>query len=623
MRLSIHQLIPLERYALAIALIWTILVGGLLAEKIIDIRQGTRDTAINHAAVHLNRDQTLRFWAASHGGVYVPESESTKPNPYLVGIPERDILTPSGQKLTLMNPAFMLRQLNENFAGILQVQTHLASLRPLRPENRADDWESQALSRLGQGEKEVQMFTVLRQQPYLRLMRPLFADAACLKCHAREGYKEGDILGGISVSLPMTSFLEREKRQIRSTLIPFALLWCFGLAGISIAARRLQKKLAELASTEKKLLESEEKFRTIADFTYDLEFWVDPAGHFIYVSPSAERITGYLAEEFKQNPELLLSIIHPEDRPLMADHLKNELGTDAPRHLEFRITRKNGEERWISHVCQPVYNAAGKHLGRRTSNRDITSQKLAEEEKSKIAASLARSNRDLEDFAHIVSHDLQEPLNLIKAFSNRLELKCKSSLPAQGCEYLHRIEMTANRMQDLIDGLLTYSRVTTHTTPYELINLAEAIKEVMADLEIRLEQSKGQVEVAELATVEADPLQIRQLLQNLIGNALKYHHPDKKPCVKIYSEIIPQHQGKPAICRLTIEDEGIGFEEQYQERIFKIFQRLHDQSKYEGVGLGLTICKKIVERHDGSISAKSSVGQGTKFIVELPVRRSR
>jgi signal transduction histidine kinase len=237
------------------------------------------------------------------------------------------------------------------------------------------------------------------------------------------------------------------------------------------------------------------------------------------------------------------------------------------------------------------------------------------------AARLERSNKELQDFASVASHDLQEPLRKVQAFGDRLKLKCAAALDDQGRDYLERIQNAAKRMQILINDLLTFSRVTTKAQPFTNTDLNEAVSDVLGDLEVRLEQVQGRVEVDKLPKVDADPLQMRQLMQNLIGNALKYHRADVPPIVKVHSK--PANGSSNGMCHIMIDDNGIGFEEIYADRIFTIFQRLHGRNEYEGTGVGLAVCRKIVERHGGAITARSTPGQGSSFTVTLPVRQEK
>ncbi|MBI3959675.1 MAG: HAMP domain-containing protein [Chloroflexi bacterium] len=252
---------------------------------------------------------------------------------------------------------------------------------------------------------------------------------------------------------------------------------------------------------------------------------------------------------------------------------------------------------------------------------DVTRSKQAEEALKEYAARLEQSNRELQDFAYITSHDLQEPLRKIRAFGDRLNARYQKELDAQGQDYLARMTDAATRMSRLIDDLLTYSRVNTRSLPFVPTDLGRVARAVADDLEIRIQQTGGRVEIEELPTLEADPRQMGQLLQNLIGNSLKFHRADAPPVVKVYARRLDRSPGLMAgedSWQILVEDNSIGFEERHMERIFQPFERLHSRDEYEGSGIGLAICRKIVERHGGSITAASRPGEGTTFIITLP-----
>ena len=238
---------------------------------------------------------------------------------------------------------------------------------------------------------------------------------------------------------------------------------------------------------------------------------------------------------------------------------------------------------------------------------------------------LERSNRELQDFAFVASHDLQEPLRKIQAFGDRLRSKHGGGLNAEAQDYLDRMQNAARRMHTLINDLLTFSRVTTKAQPFVKTDLGAIARDVLGDLEERVRQTGGRVDVGELPTVEADPLQMRQLFQNLIGNALKFHKPGVQPIIKVNSK--PGSAGGNGSnadrqCQIIVEDNGIGFDEKYLDRIFTPFQRLHGRGEYEGTGIGLAVCRKIVERHGGTLTASSRPREGSVFIITLPVKQN-
>jgi signal transduction histidine kinase len=256
---------------------------------------------------------------------------------------------------------------------------------------------------------------------------------------------------------------------------------------------------------------------------------------------------------------------------------------------------------------------------------EISEREQADRKVRQFAEELQRSNHELEQFAAVASHDLQEPLRKIQAFGDRLRASCHPELNEKGQEYLDRMLAAAGRMRSLIDGLLQYSRVATRTQPAVAVDLGELAREVVGDLEGRIHESHGRVNVNGLPTITADPLLMRQLLQNLIGNALKFQRPGVPPEVRVTGRVVPspptaaEETQLGLQCELVVEDNGVGFETAYVDRIFDLFQRLHGRDEYEGTGMGLAICKKIVERHGGKITAASMPGQGSRFLVTLPV----
>ena len=302
---------------------------------------------------------------------------------------------------------------------------------------------------------------------------------------------------------------------------------------------------------------------------------------------------------------------------------------------EFRCTDKHGVEHWMQEFIT-VHKLGENRWEIFGINTDITDLKKSEnalrvsEGKLRLfTTQLERSNRELQDFAYVASHDLQEPLRKIVVFGERLKEQGGEKLDTQARDYLERMQKAASRMQNLINDLLTFSRVTTKARPFTQVDLAHVAREVIMDLEGRIELVKGRVEVGTLPLIDAEALQMRQLIQNLIGNALKFRRPDVPPVVKVAAEIITARapdEGTTVVkkmCRLTVNDNGIGFDEKYLDRIFNVFQRLHSRNEYEGTGMGLAIARKIVLFHRGEITATSKPGEGTTFIVTLPVTHPR
>ncbi len=249
--------------------------------------------------------------------------------------------------------------------------------------------------------------------------------------------------------------------------------------------------------------------------------------------------------------------------------------------------------------------------------QDITDLERREAQVQEYMHKLEISNRELQDFAHVASHDLKEPLRKIEAFGGRLATKFAGDLPDEGKLYVDRMQNAAGRMRQLIDDLLNFSRVTTKAQPFEETDLGEIAAEVVSDLQIRIEEANAEVVLGPLHKIDADPTQMRQLLQNLIGNALKFGKPDVKPIVRVETALPAE---RPGYCQIRVEDNGIGFDNKYKDQIFTIFQRLHGRHEYEGTGIGLATCRKIAEWHGGTIDAAGVLDEGAVFSVVLPVR---
>ncbi len=243
------------------------------------------------------------------------------------------------------------------------------------------------------------------------------------------------------------------------------------------------------------------------------------------------------------------------------------------------------------------------------------------EELQVLLTELERSNQELQDFAFVASHDLQEPLRKIRAFSDRLQSKFGDEL-GDGKDYLDRMHSAAERMSRLIEDLLEYSRVSTRGKPFQPVALNDVVNDVLQTLELGISEKQAQIDVGELPVIDADGAQLRQLFQNIIGNALKFVADDKHPAINISADLIKEPDTPDTdTCEIRISDNGIGFNMEYLDKIFTPFKRLHPKSRYTGTGIGMAICKKIVERHGGSITATSVPDQGTTFVVSLPVNQ--
>ncbi len=240
-------------YVWLLIVFWTLVISASLTWNLLNQDQSMREIAVSEARAYFNKDQAFRQWATSHGGVYVPSDERTPPSPYLTHVPDRDIETPSGIQLTLMNPAYAIRQMNEDFTELYGVAGHITSLKPLRPKNAPDDWERAALTAFHDGAKEVTEFTEVGGEPHLRLMRPMITTEECLKCHGHQGYQVGGVNGGVGVSVPMTRLLAVKRQQATVAVLGHGGLWLLGLLGIGLGTRQISRRIRERNQAEKEI----------------------------------------------------------------------------------------------------------------------------------------------------------------------------------------------------------------------------------------------------------------------------------------------------------------------------------------------------------------------------------
>jgi two-component system, LuxR family, sensor kinase FixL len=347
---------------------------------------------------------------------------------------------------------------------------------------------------------------------------------------------------------------------------------------------------------------------------------VDRDGILLCVNQAECELFGFSEQEMVGHP--IWDFMAAEDREKTRAGLLQRIVDEQPLvPLEREYKRRDGTTVIMEIHQKRIRDEAGAPVGLRSFLLDITQRKRAETALVEQADKLARSNAELEQFAYVASHDLQEPLRKIQAFGDRLKGKYEAALGPEGLDYLVRMQNAAARMQVLIQDLLSLSRVASNSKPFTSVDLNDVLRTVVSDLEMRIQDTGGRVSVGSLPLIWGDRGQMAQLFQNLIGNGLKFRKPDQSPVVQVASSPQKTANGEPQWL-ITVEDNGIGFDEKYRDRIFQIFQRLHGRNEYEGTGIGLAICRKIVERHGGAITANSSPGAGAKFLITLPPQQT-
>lgn len=366
-----------------------------------------------------------------------------------------------------------------------------------------------------------------------------------------------------------------------------------------------------------------ESIRALLDLSPDAMIVIDERGEIVLANDLAEALFGYSGGELAgQRVEELVPErfrhVHPQDRNAYFDAPYTRPMGGA---LDLYALSRTGEEIPVEISLSPVESVDGMFVV--AAVRNIKERKRTEEALVLQAAELAERNRELDSFAYVASHDLQEPLRKINAFGQLLESEHRGRLDDEGRSYVDFMIEAAQRMQALIGDLLAYSRLGTQGRPISDVDLSEVVGRVISDLSMQVEAANARVEVGPLPTIRADSHQMYQLLQNLISNALKFQPPGQEPRISVHAETrsvetAEAHRRGGRVCRIEVVDNGIGLEPEYAEQIFEPFKRLNSRDRFEGTGIGLAICRKIVERHGGTITATGKPGEGTTFTIDLP-----
>lgn len=331
-------------------------------------------------------------------------------------------------------------------------------------------------------------------------------------------------------------------------------------------------------------------------------------------SDNLYRLIGYQPQEFAPSFEQFLSFLHPDDRHQAIRDGIRAYETQVIVHNTYRVITKTGE---IKHFrLSGNFIREGDNLLMIGALQDVTKDIELSDALQKKNMELRRNNEELASFSYVASHDLQEPLRKIRAFSSRIMEKEAETFSDTAKDYFARIVAASSRMQKLIEALLSYSGTSGINFPFVETDLNAILDEVKSDLEELIIEKQALVQVDPLPVLPVIPVQFHQLMQNLIGNGIKYSSPDRKPVVRVSCSVEEDQQR--AFCKITVTDNGIGFDQRYENRIFDLFQRLHGKNEYEGTGIGLAICKKIAQNHHGFITAEGTPGLGSTFHVFIP-----
>ncbi len=730
--------IPVKRYGLIIIGVWTLVAAASLGWNLLQDRHEALRIARHIALTNYERDALYRRWGASHGGVYVPVTPDTPPTPYLAHLPERDITTPSGRHLTLLNPAYMARQVYELAKQSGFPQGHLTSLQPIRPQNAPDPWERKALQAFAQGRPEVSQVVTIGNQPYLRLMRPFYITPSCLKCHEEQGYKVGDIRGGISEAVPLAPIMAKSLHAW-SLLAGHLVLWSLGVVGIVLGMRQLNTSAAAALQAQEAAAAAAAAVQTVNGmldgviitdlrgrithankalmdyFGWGREILGESAAKLVVDQDGFKLLSGLNACKDQGHKRDLECVLVTKDRRAVPVLINASLITDSqgqpmgvigvirdvtalrqaeaaveterqrllslleelPAYVylkapDFSITFANRlfRERFgdpagrpcyvVMHGsqtpcenCQPfevITNSQPQerewtHRDGRTYHTydypfadrdgsplvlelgiDITGRKKAEKEIRQLneeleqrvrlrTAQLETANRELESFSYSVSHDLRAPLRAIDGFSRLLLNDHANRLDSEGQRLVDIIRTNTQKMGRLIDDLLAFSRLGRREVKAVALDMENQVADVVKELQETLEDRAVTWDLKPLAQTRADRALLRQVWVNLFSNALKFTRPRNPAVIEVGCQTAADED------IYYVKDNGVGFDMQYAQKLFGVFQRLHREEEFEGTGVGLALVQRIIQRHGGRLWAEGQVNDGATFYFSLPRRR--
>ncbi len=630
---SVSRKTFLRKYILIFAG-WLILVTGSLAWNLRQVEQSTLMTAAVAVRASINRDLAFREWATSHGGVYVRSTVNTPPNPYL-HVPDRDVVTTTGKSLTLMNPAYMVRELHQNFQDKMGILTHLTSLKLLNPNNAPDEWELRMLKDFEQGKKEAFEQSTIAQEPYLRLMLPFPVKQGCMTCHAQQGYKIGDIRGGISASIPLKPYLAEAQARGDELKISHGVIWLFGFLGMVYAGYAEKKTVAQRESALQALHASEQKLLSILESVDACIYLKDTEGRYLFANRQEREllqldmgdIVGFGDEKFF-DAETAANIRQNDQRVL--------IGGETLRTEEVNTIAATGQTHSYQSTKLPLQHEDGRIYALCGISVDITGRRQIEVQLRKYKDHLEEevqqrttelvlardaaetANRAKSVFLANMSHELRTPLNAILGFSS---LMCRD---AQLSEAQHNnldiINRSGEYLLALINVVLEMARIEAGRVQMESapIDLGALVRDVSDMMTMRAHEKGLQLLVDQSSEfpryIRGDEARLRQILINLVGNAVKF---TQQGGITMRFGLVPNSE--PPRLLIEVEDSGVGISVADQQRIFEPFVQVGELSTQKGTGLGLTITRQFVQLMGGAISVVSAPGTGSTFRVALPM----
>lgn len=605
-----------QRYFFAAALLWTVCISSYVAVDRDNDRSDLIELASAEARTAFFKDLMFRKWNAMHGGVYVPITDKTPPNPYLKDIPERDIATTTGKRLTLLNPDYMTRQVLDMQKEERNVYGHITSLKPLRPGNAPDAWEADALREFERGAHEVVSVEVMDGKKYLRLMRPLITEESCLKCHGRQGYKAGDIRGGISVSIPLGPKFAMLAKHLRDEALGFFAVWVSGMIMIWVALKNVTSGMDEIYKREQTI-------SAIAKTAGDAIIMLDARGRVGFFNPASEAMFGLRGGGF-MGAELYGMLTPQAEVDSYKRGFEEFKGSGGREPYIWKSAAVSAVSKDGVHCPLSVTFSAIRLGGNYFTvcvAKDITEIKKKESELLLARREAEAANQAKSEFLANMSHEIRTPMNGIMGMT---DLVLYTDTTDEQREYLELVRQSADSLHEILNDILDLSKIEAGRMELEEIdfNLRHLVEGISRALAVQAEM-KGLGFDCTIAPdvpewVKGDPGRLRQALANLGVNALKFTQQGEIRIViengAKYGNALGNKSSNGCLT-FSVSDTGIGIPGDKLQAVFESFRQVDGSTtrKYGGTGLGLTISKQIVELMGGVMGVRSGFGKGSTF----------
>ena len=572
------------------------------------------------------KDISYRLWNTKHGGVYVPITNETQPNPYLK-VPHRDVVTTEGKKLTLINPAYMTRRVFTLTEEMYGLKGHITSLNLLNPGNDPDEWEKQCLTTFEEDPSAISEFMLMNGEPFLRFMRPMITQKGCLKCHGHMGYKEGDVRGGISVSVPMSLHIANAKKIILNLAIAHLILLLAGSGILLFSKKRIIEYFSAKEDAEKQVNEERERLTVTLRSIGDGVITTNLDGKIVLINTITEHLTGWSQQEAVGRPIMeVFNIINEKTGKLCENPVDKVLGTGKVVALanHTALIARDGTKYIIEDSGSPIFDQKRKIIGTVLVFRDVTEERknkeLVQAKEAAEAANIAKSI-----FLANMSHEIRTPMNVIIGMT---QLVLESDLNDQQQSLLNSVKISSNNLLGLLNDILDFSKIEAGQLEleYQSFSLDGLLDSITSTMTFAAEEKrimlKLQKSISQLPDfVVGDELRLRQILLNLVSNAVKFTK-DGEITIKANCADSESCSGKFSL-HFSIMDTGIGIPKSQQESIFESFNQADSSTarKYGGTGLGLAISKQLVEMMGGKIWLESEPGKGTTFHFNVMVTK--